>query len=395
MLMNTDRLHDYMKKYQLDALIASTPENVMYTSGYWSLGHWTQLGTHVFVILCQDNVRKPCLIAPMGELDMVLDSPNIWVEDIMPYSKFPMFVSEPLTESDRQLIQLRSKKNVPASGIDALIQVLKERDLDTCKLGVDEGYISPQVFHQIREYLPKAEIMESYDLFRDIRLVKTKKEINRLKKSAEIDERAISAALDSAKLGTTEEQLTIEFNKTIVEQGAKPEFSVICFGNRSAYPNALPTKKKLQKGDVIRFDVGCIYKFYQSDLARMGALKSVTDKHKKYYEAILKGERKGIEDLQPGVKASEIFHTVVESVKKAGLPEFRRHHCGHGIGIEGYDPPLISPNDHTELEEGMVLCIEPPYYEIGFAGLQVEDMVVVTKKGADFLSTLNREIRII
>ncbi|MFQ6125468.1 MAG: M24 family metallopeptidase [Candidatus Heimdallarchaeota archaeon] len=393
--MNANRLHDYMKNYQLDALIASTPENVMYTSGYWSLSHWTLLGVHVFSIICQENIRKPCLIAPMGEMDMVLDSPTIWVEDIVPYSGFPMIVSEPLTKSDRKLVQLRSKKNVPSSGIEALVQVLKERDLDTCKLGVDEGYISPQIFQQIRENLPKAEIMVSYDLFRKIRLVKTKEEIKRLKKSAEIDERAISAALDFVKLGTTEEQLTIEFNKSIVEQGAMPEFSVICFGNRSAYPNALPTKKKLQKGDIIRFDVGCIYKFYQSDLARMGALMSVTDKHKKYYEAILNGESKGIEELQPGVKASEIFHTIVATVTNPGLPDFRRHHCGHGIGIEGYDPPLISANDHTELEEGMVLCIEPPYYEIGFAGLQVEDMVVITKKGADYLSTLDREIQII
>lgn len=226
-------------------------------------------------------------------------------------------------------------------------------------------------------------------------MVKTPEEINLLQKSTEIDEKAISAALDFAQQGITEEQLTRVFNKTIVEHGGQPEFSVICFGNRSAYPGGLPTNKKLQKGDVIRFDVGCRYMFYNSDLARMGALGSVTDKHTKYYDAIRKGEELGIDALQPGVKASEIFHLIVDTVKKSGIPDFQRHHCGHGIGIEGYDPPLISPNDHTELEEGTVLCIEPPYYEIGFAGLQVEDTVVVTKNGVAYLSTLNREIRII
>lgn len=395
MLMNAPRIQNFMDRQQLDILVAATPENVFYSSGFWSLSQM-QLGTSVFTILYRDNIRKPCLIAPLGEMDMTLDSPSMWVEDILPYSTFHMDVGEdPLTESDQTLLSLRALKDIPPTGIDALIQALKERDLDTGKIGLDDGYISPQVFHQIRTRLPNAEIVEAYELFREIRMVKTKEEIQLIKKSTKIDELAIQAALEIAQPGITEEQLAIEFNKTIIDHGALPEFAVICFGNRSAYPNALLTAKKLQPGDVIRFDVGCRYRFYNSDLARTAALGSVTDKQQRYYDAILKGEERGIEALQPGTTTKEIFHIIVDTVKSSGIPHFTRHHCGHGIGIEGYDPPLISPRDSTKLEEGMVFCIEPPYYEIGSFGLQVEDTVVITKTGVEFLSTYNRELQLL
>jgi Xaa-Pro aminopeptidase len=90
--------------------------------------------------------------------------------------------------------------------------------------------------------------------------------------------------------------------------------------------------------------------------------------------------------VEPGVDVSEIFKAAVETVKRNGIPHFRRHHTGHGWGLERYDPPLISPRVHTTLEEGMVLCIETPYYEVGWGGLLHEDNLVVTSSGYRYLS---------
>jgi Xaa-Pro aminopeptidase len=59
---------------------------------------------------------------------------------------------------------------------------------------------------------------------------------------------------------------------------------------------------------------------------------------------------------------------------------------GHGIGIEVYDPPLVTPTADTVIEKNMVFCIETPYYELGFGGLQVEEVVQVTENGTEIFS---------
>jgi Xaa-Pro aminopeptidase len=67
------------------------------------------------------------------------------------------------------------------------------------------------------------------------------------------------------------------------------------------------------------------------------------------------------------------------------LPHYQRSHVGHGIGIDGYDVPALSPSSKDIVEEGMVLCVETPYYELGLWGLQVEDMLVVRRNGVESL----------
>jgi len=133
----------------------------------------------------------------------------------------------------------------------------------------------------------------------------------------------------------------------------------------------------LKKGDLVRFDGGCGYMGYICDMARTAVLGQPSEKQRKYYNAILKGEQIAMEIAKPGAKPSEIFRAAVQSVREEGIPHYQRHHTGHGIGIEGYDPPLIGPNVHTPLEEGMILCFETPYYEIGWGGPMIEDIVVI------------------
>jgi Xaa-Pro dipeptidase len=86
---------------------------------------------------------------------------------------------------------------------------------------------------------------------------------------------------------------------------------------------------------------------------------------------------------------------LVDTVRREGIPHYQRSHVGHGIGVDGYDPPNLGPGGDTALEENMVLCVETPYYELGFAGLQVEDMVRVTRDGVESLMPVGTELRLI
>ena len=85
----------------------------------------------------------------------------------------------------------------------------------------------------------------------------------------------------------------------------------------------------------------------------------------------------------------------MSAARNSGLPEYRRSHVGHGIGIDGYDIPHLAPDDSTPVEEGMVLCVETPYYQLGWGGLQVEDTVVVRQNGAETLMKGSSALRIL
>jgi Xaa-Pro dipeptidase len=68
---------------------------------------------------------------------------------------------------------------------------------------------------------------------------------------------------------------------------------------------------------------------------------------------------------------------------------------GHGIGLEPYDPPTINAAGQTLLEPGMVFCVETPYYEHGWGGIQVEDAVEITTAGVRRLTQSSQELQIL
>jgi Xaa-Pro dipeptidase len=174
-----------------------------------------------------------------------------------------------------------------------------------------------------------------------------------------------------------------------------PVTGCIGFGDRSAMSNVQPSAQVLKMGDVIRFDVGCRYQYYRSDVSRIAVMGEPSAKLRLYHDALYKGVQRAYEILKPGLKVADLFTQVVATVQKEGIPHYNRSHVGHGIGIEGYDPPNIADSSNNAFEENMVICVETPYYELGFAGLQVEDMILVTKHGAESLMARDGKLRVL
>jgi Xaa-Pro aminopeptidase len=130
-------------------------------------------------------------------------------------------------------------------------------------------------------------------------------------------------------------------------------------------------------------------------MSRGASLGEPDPRIKKYYRAVEEGVLRAYDVVRPGLKVAGLFDEVVETVRREGIPHFKRSHVGHGIGIDGYDPPNISDKTSEVFEENMVICVETPYYELGFAGLQVEDMLRVTKDGVESLMSLPTGLRIL
>lgn len=394
MLANIPRLRELMKRDGLDAVIATCPENVTYLSGFWAMSQWVRRGPQAYVLFPQGG-EQPCVVANSGILDLVADQ-DIWVTEIRRYGYFQMDIdaSAALDATDRMQKQLFDSQTYKGP-VEALVAAIQEKGLTSGKIGLDEMGITPQCMDQLKTLLPEATFVRSFSLFERVRSIKTLGEIAILRHAAKVTEQAIDAALVIAKEGITEREMLRAFNACLAQNDAAPVVGCIGFGTRSAMINVQPSDRPLERGNLVRFDVGGRYKHYRSDMSRGASLGEPAPKIAKYYRAVEKGVLAAYDILKPGLKVSELFTHVVETVRREGIPHFKRSHVGHGIGVDGYDPPNIAESTSDVFEENMVVCVETPYYELGFAGLQVEDMVRVTKDGAESLMSLSTALRIV
>jgi Xaa-Pro aminopeptidase len=394
MLANISRLQDLMKQEGYDAVIATCAENVTYLSGFWAMSQWVRRGPQAYVLFPKDG-KGSCVVANSGILDLVADQ-DIWIKDIRRYGYFQMDVdgSATLDATDRTQKELFESKAYKGP-VEALVAAIEEHGLSRGKFGLDEMGITPQCMDQLRSLLPNATFVRSFSLFERVRSIKTPGEIDILRQAARATEHAIDAALAIAKEGVTEREMLRVFNATLAQNDTAPVVGCIGFGTRSAMINVQPSDRKLERGNLIRFDVGGRHRHYRSDMSRGAALGEPSAKIAKYYRAVEKGVLAAYDILKPGLKVADLFTHVVETVRREGISNFKRSHVGHGIGVDGYDPPNISDSSKDVFEENMVVCVETPYYELGFAGVQVEDMIRVTKDGAESLMTLKTGLRIV
>jgi Xaa-Pro aminopeptidase len=226
------------------------------------------------------------------------------------------------------------------------------------------------------------------------RSIKLPEEIEKIRHAASITESGMEKALRQAKPGVNEIELSTIIATEIRAGGGIPRFVVVTAGGRSALADAYATTAKLAKGDLLRLDIGCTVDGYWADTARTAVVGEPTRDQQQRYDALMEGEFAQLAFARPGVTAGDLFNVAVERVRKGALPSYKRSHCGHGIGISAHEfPTLNTANQGVEIQVGMVLCVETPYYEIGWGGMMVEDMIVIREGGNECLTKLPRELR--
>jgi Xaa-Pro aminopeptidase len=300
-----------------------------------------------------------------------------------------------LSPSEARLRDMVINREPKASALEALVAALEESGLAGRTIGLDESSMNPGYVSQLEQRLPGLKLKPAASVFQEVRKVKTAEEVRRLREAVRVTEVAIGNAVSIAKDGVTEAVMANEFKKSLIDQGARLGFTCLRFGKLAAYAQRPPGSVALRKGDLIWLDVGCFYQGYPSDLMRTFAFGDPGERARRYYQALLAGQQRGFETVKAGAKAKDVFYATVAAVREAGIPHFRRHNVGHGLGLETYDPPMLAPGDEGILEEGMVINVEPPYYEIGFGGLGVEDTLLVTGRGFELLTSISRNLEIL
>src|SRR2546428_6376806 len=383
------RLDQVLDAEGLDALVATSTENLQYVTGFRSLAHAVCRGLELYGVFTRGGIG---LVIPFIDTTGVA-ADEIHADALACYGKFFFEYADDPGVVGRKV---REWTRAPAaSPADALVKVLGDLGVLGKRLGVDESGLFPSAWHTLEERLPGPSLRPAYQLFRRARMVKSPEEVARLERAAQIAEDGVAAVLGMLKPGVTEREAAYVYEAEILRRGAQPFFTVITIGERAALADVYPAERALEAGDMVRFDLGCVYQGYRSDIARTAVLGKPGDKLARFYAAILAGEKAAIAAMKPDVPVSEIFDVAVRVTRERGLPHYQRHHVGHGIGLEPYDPPTLNAATQTPLEPGMVFCVETPYYEHGWGGVQVEDAVEVTAAGIRRLTRSSQDLAII
>ena len=398
MLINTKRLQEKMDDEDLDGLVATTLGNVFYFTGIVSDGLQLFPYEHQsYAVITRDRPTEPYFVASSGLANqawMGYDS----IQEVIPYGNFYRpgpFVDTKLSKDEEWLRVIAQEVKSEATPGDALVTALKKSNLADKHVGLDDINLKAGVLDSLREKLPHAKFSPASKLLRCIRKVKTPVEIDRLRKAAQITENAIIATLGIVREGVTEYELAREFERSIVSQGARAEFTLIRIGRNGIAGEVDPGLTPLHRGETIWFDVGCYHEGYYADIARIASLGEPSSRASSVYHAMLVGEQHAIDNTKAGMTGEEVFQLTMAAARAAGLPHYERHHVGHGIGTELYEDVLIAPGVKDVIEEGTVVNIETPYYEFGLGALHVEDPFVVHADGNELLTSLSRDLHII
>ena len=393
MLFNRQRAETIMARHGLNALVATSPDNVLYATDYECVTHWLNKGFQLYSLFSPGHDPVASLIAPELELDAIVDG-DVWVEDVYLFSPFARGPAQldAMDQTGRAAKALVERAHPVARALDGLVAAIESRGLEGGCIGVDESGISPLFWWELQQRLPNVDIVYANAIWWEIRMVKTDAEIERLTRASEITEASIKAALRLVKPGITEREVINAYHSEITARGGRSTFCILGSGSRTAQPHALASDKVIEDGDLIRYDIGCTYGYYHADNARAMVLGPPSGEQNRIWEAMAEGVDRAVDLMRPGVDVRDVYRAAMAPGQRLDLENFERFHCGHGIGVSVYDPPVITLADPATsaflmpvvkggLEAGMTFSIEVGYYIQGVMGFLCEDTVVVTETG--------------
>ncbi len=240
--------------------------------------------------------------------------------------------------------------------------------------------------------LPNAAHRFTDDTIGRLRMCKDRAEFALLKMNAGIADRAMQAAFAAIRAGMSELALAQVIRDHFASEGAAPAFWIVGGGPNGAFPHYQTGDRILSEGDAVVIDIGGRKDGYPSDITRMVAIGRPPDGYGEIHDIVEQAVQAAMAASRPGVMAKEVDAAARTVIADAGYGEFFVHRTGHGMGIEGHEPPYITATSETVLEEGMVFSIEPGIYLPGRFGIRLEDIVILRNDGAEILSGLPRTL---
>jgi Xaa-Pro aminopeptidase len=260
------------------------------------------------------------------------------------------------------------------------------------RCGFDDGNTSVASLKQMREAVPAALRRKLFEpigwLVARLRWVKDADEIAKMRAAAALGCSLFEGVLSTIEPGMTETAVAagMEFAARLAGAEGMSFPTIVASGERSALPHGQASSAKLPKRGFVTLDFGVVLDGYCSDMTRTVHMGPARPGERDAYDAVREAQEAGVAAVRAGVSAGDVDEAARSVLRKAGLADWFTHSTGHGVGLEVHEGPRLAAKQTQKLEAGMIVTIEPGIYMPGKFGVRIEDMVLVTARGAEILT---------
>ncbi|MGC9179108.1 MAG: M24 family metallopeptidase [Vulcanisaeta sp.] len=219
------------------------------------------------------------------------------------------------------------------------------------------------------------------DLLTTMRISKDESELTNIKTAVRAIEEGIKAAHESIRPGMTEVEVAKVIGEAISGAGAEPRDVLVQSGPHSAIPHWLPSRRRIEVGDVIVIDVTATYNDYYGDLTRTFVVGNPPSDFKLVHNLVRRAHDEAIASVREGVTGAYIDSIARRVITEGGYGQYFIHRTGHGIGLEVHEEPFISQSYDKALLRGSVFTIEPGIYLPNRFGVRLESNIVIMLDG--------------
>jgi Xaa-Pro dipeptidase len=360
------RAQGLMERESLDALVISDKNNYWYFAGLisYQLDHIQRPQ-----ILFLPKSGKPALLVYGNDKAKAKALP--WIGSVASYPDVP-FPQEMIADTLKEMGLAEAKLGFELG--------------DDQRLGFPVNYLS-----RLTEALPKAQIKDGTAALTEMRLIKSSQEIEFMRKACEISVKAYDRCLPQLRPGMTRREIADRLYISMIEEGAHPRHPGFLMLNSSTRYD----DRRYNKGDRMIADFGACYEGYYGDITRMAIFGEPTDGHKKDHQTACDVIQLCYESMQPGTPIAELSRVANRELLKRGYQGVDSpKRIGHGIGMARAEPPSLNEVETDLHRPGMILALEPKVRSEKSA-VHLEEDVLITEKGPEFLTSGCRDLRVI
>jgi Xaa-Pro aminopeptidase len=328
------KLQEYLKDHKLDAFLVLTKVNRQYLSGF--------TGSAGVLLVTKKDV-------------------NLFVDS-------------------RYTHRAKRETKFKVSALTRIISSLKKLK----RIGIEDR-ISLHEFQSIKKFRRGAKVIVTEDVIENIRASKTKDELNLIAKGSRIIDTAFEAIKRLVRQKRKKSLTEIEIAQLIERHGkskgaeALAFDSIVAWGANAASPHHFASNQKIGRNNFLLLDFGMKVDRMHTDFTRTLFIGNPSKEQEKIYQTVLEAQKRAIEKIKVGVKASMIDHAARSHIKKNNFGKYFTHNTGHGVGLEIHEKPNFSQKSQDILLEGMVVTVEPGIYLPKKGGVRIEDMILVRK----------------
>ncbi|WP_299084456.1 Xaa-Pro peptidase family protein [uncultured Ruegeria sp.] len=359
----TQRAQDLMNASGLSALLLTTETDVRYFTGF--LTRFWESPTRPWFLIVPANGTPVAVVPSIGAALMG----QTWINDIRTW------IAPDLHDD----------------GVSLLADALNELTPGDGTIGMPDG-------HETHARIPLADLNRLYGeiggrniagdngILRQLRMVKSAGEIAKIETACDVAGRAFARVPDIARAGVALDEVFRRFQMLCLEEGADWVPYLAGGAEPGGYTDVISPARAtpLVDGDVLMLDTGLVWDGYFCDYDRNWSIGCAQPEVKSAYARLIEASDAAFDLARPGTTAADLFHAM-DAVLTADAESTDAGRLGHGLGMSLTEWPSLIPTDHTVLQPGMVLTLEPGI-AVNNKILVHEENIVITEGDPRFIS---------